>query len=274
MSSHQIESSLEAKLVDQPVASYREDLMVGTDSASVAGAVYLEDVGKASSILEQNGVAVANIQQKDLIGEAAGAIESESPFRDDAVKRFEIDNKRADNSESDLALEASKSASTMVVSENSLSGSFEQESDVAIISDSSEFLDLNLGDAKPEQEMVLVEGDQLIVDDVNESLITYKSDISEEASVDDSAVTIASSKPSVFAVPAIDENLMSGDSEISKQYRKIMSKLISINAKLRTADEENVQLRRQFEMSVLNNQQLAQIIRDIDDQIKAFTLTN
>ena len=136
-------------------------------------------------------------------------------------------------------------------------------------------MDLNLNDVKPAPEMVLVEGDQLIVDDINQALVSFdvgKAEIDEK--VDPKVVATAQVKPSVFAAPDVDEALMEGDSEISKQYRATMAKLISINAKLRTADEENTQLQRQFEMSVMNNQQLAQIIRDIDDQIKTFTSTN
>ena len=77
-----------------------------------------------------------------------------------------------------------------------------------------------------------------------------------------------------FVMPKVDPELMQGDSEISKQYRETMNKIISINAKLRDADTENAELQVQFEMAVDQNRQLAQIIRDIDTQIKALTITN
>ena len=283
LSNRQIESSLESKLIDRPVANYREDLLANSEIISPvvippSTAPVDMNVAEASSILEQNGIEKTVGSENVFSSEPVPSFEKESPFRDDAIERFETNNKRVQSEDSFLSFEVTKESENFEAPEVvaiEAAKPFEQVSDVAIIPDQTEFLDLNLNDVKPAPEMVLVEGDQLIVDDINQALVSFdvgKAEIDEK--VDPRVVATAQVKPSVFAAPDVDEALMEGDSEISKQYRATMAKLISINAKLRTADEENTQLQRQFEMSVMNNQQLAQIIRDIDDQIKTFTSTN
>ncbi len=251
MSDSQIKSSLESKLIDRPVANYREDLLANSEANSPA--------------------VISEVETPTALAEI------ESPFRNDAIERFEMNNKRAEGDDSFLSFELKAEAKVTQpqVLDTTTSGEvaqFEQESDVSIIPDQTEFLDLNLTETKTAPEMVLVEGDQLIVDDINQALVSYDLGVTEDK--ESIQEPVAENKASVFTTPEVDEALMQGDSEISKQYRTTMAKLISINAKLRTADEENTQLQRQFEMSVLNNQQLAQIIRDIDNQIKTFTSTN
>lgn len=251
MSDSQIKSSLESKLIDRPVANYREDLLANSEASAPA---VISEVETPTALTE-----------------------IESPFRNDAIERFEMNNKRAEGDDSFLSFELKAEAKVTQpqVLDTTTSGEvaqFEQESDVSIIPDQTEFLDLNLTETKTAPEMVLVEGDQLIVDDINQALVSY--DLGATEDKESIQEPVAENKASVFTTPEVDEALMQGDSEISKQYRTTMAKLISINAKLRTADEENTQLQRQFEMSVLNNQQLAQIIRDIDNQIKTFTSTN
>jgi hypothetical protein len=276
MSNSQIESSLESKLIDSPVANYREDLMANTETITpvvIPDGSSSSSVSEASSILEQNG-----IQKTDMPNVQTAAIEVESPFRGDVIERFEMNNKRSEGDESFLSFESMNEEKADVIPEASAAKSnnqFRQESDVEIIPDQTGFLDLNLTEVKPAPEMVLVEGDQLIVDDINQALVNYDVEPTEVDEKGDTEVSlIPQEMTSVLTAPDVDDALMQGDSEISKQYRATMAKLISINAKLRTADEENVQLQRQFEMSVMNNQQLAQIIRDIDSQIKTFTSTN
>jgi hypothetical protein len=281
MSDSQIESSLESKLIDQPVANYREDLMANSEKISPV-VIPVGDTrmggAEASSILEQNGIPKTNVADNSVLDAQMVATDLESPFRDDAIKRFELNNKRSEGEDSFLSFELKDEAKDVVAYEVDIvkqADQFEQKSDVAIIPDQTEFLDLNLSEVKPSNGMVLVEGDQLIVDDINQALIGYDVEDTEVIEKNDAEVSVAPQPmASVFSAPDVDDALMQGDSEISKQYRETMAKLISINAKLRTADEENTQLQRQFEMSVMNNQQLAQIIRDIDDQIKTFTSTN
>ena len=157
----------------------------------------------------------------------------------------------------------------------------EPESDVALIPESAGFLDLNLAEVKSHQPtMVLVEGDQLVIDDINQGIKKYEPSVSESAVGEAELVSLApasssaSIMPSVFTMPEIDETLMQGDSEISQQYRQTMSKLLSVRDDLRAADEENAALQTQFDMTVNHNRKLAQIIRNIDFQIKSFTSTN
>jgi len=252
----EIESSLESKLIDQPVASYREEIV--------------------SQVPE-------TLQADPLNPQLTLNSESEQI-----------------NAESEMAMSTvNEPIDTDDVSEQS-----EDPAD-ALSDGSSDFLDLNLSELESTQpEIMLPEGDQLIVDDINQSLSQYKSVASEgdkkmDASkdkkevitkntkdseamviqdlpenIDDTASIMIATKPSVFTMPDVDESLMTGESEISKQYRQTMSKLISINAKLRNADEENAELKTQFEIAVSQNRQLAQIIRDINSQIEAHTLTN
>ena len=240
LSDQQIKSSLESKLIDQPVAIYREDL-------ARADYVSPDEVSEGASSMKLVELKGASEKQK-----VESATEPKVALR------------------SELSFEAPEQVEGVAVFEAAADeplAEYEQESDVEIIPESSDFLDLNLVETKPDQGMVLVEGDQLIVDDINQLIVKGEKGFGVK-------VESQTLKRSSAIEPEIDEELMQGDSEISKQYRQTMTKLISINAKLRAADEENVYLQQQFEMSVFNNQQLAQIIRDIDDQIKAFTLTN
>ena len=268
LSTSQIESSLESKLIDQPVASYRSDLKA--ERKEPEGFEVIAEYGAVKSSAEAKVV-------------------TESPFKSDAIKRFETDDKpvaalealqdfeiEQANSNESIAIEAQEErvkGEAAILADSQVP---EEKSDVAIIADDSDFIDLNLVEAEPATEAVLVEGDQLILDDINQTLIS--SDLNEDAGIKeaDSTVVVAdeSSKVSVFTLPEVDQDLMQGDNEISQQYRQTMTKLISINAKLRAADEENEYLQNQFDMAVANNRQLAQIIRDIDIQIKSFTSTN
>ena len=284
MSEQQIESSLESKLIDQPVARFREGLMADTaketvsgfDGQAVAQVVELEPmsvIGEES--LKVPVEPIAKVLDEPVIpqvSEIVGA-QSVSPFRDDAIKRFDVDSKSISKSAEFLSFEVANKPEE-VVYEASESMLVEQESDVELIPDRSEFLNLNLAEVKHEQEMVLVEGDQLIVDDINQSITANDLIGAEVEQVEVAPAVISINKTSVFSLPEVDQSLMQGDSEVSQQYRQTMTKLVSINARLREADEENANLKAQFEMSVDNNRQLAQIIRDIDDQIKSFTLTN
>ncbi len=159
-----------------------------------------------------------------------------------------------------------------------------------LVPNASDFIDLNLDEVEPSiPNTVLQDGEQFIVDDINEGFSKLNADSSDEKDEASKDLTLAEEvasdkdapvaevfpfEPSAFVMPKIDPELMQGNSEISKQYRETMNKIISINAKLRDADAENADLQVQFEMAVDQNRQLAQIIRDIDTQIKALTVTN
>jgi len=268
------------------------DAFIEPSIATLEGAETLEESQVTEAVIEDNYQSPEMTSQESAApseymqatsaeAQQVNASSSVSPFRDDALKLSDypdVDDKS-----------------------------------VAIIPDATGFLDLNLEEVQPSiPDMVLIEGDQLIVDDINVGLTKFKaidsdrlgdekeiatdtSEVNEMAANDikneDSAdvlgeatalnggsdvpaAELASVKPSVFSVPEIDQQLMQGDGEISKQYQQTMAKLISINAKLREADEENAGLQAHFNMAVSQNRQLAQIIRDIDLQIKSYTLTN
>ena len=334
MSDSEVESSLESKLVDQPVASYREDLVslssqmpnkdsLGEDHpelAETSGAVVKGDEART----ELSTTPAAQPKNNHPENFERMIAQSVSPFRDDAIGQRSGAVQKADVDDGDFLVFDKVKAATSEESSAAADGSqYETGSDVPIIPDASEFLDLNLSEVQSvQQNMVLVEGDQLIFDDVNQELrkhelviskpTTSESEVSndsfdpaltkaevvvlsatnkadaylsnaeildkagEEKSNAEEALVAArsSTKPSVFNLPNADRKLMQGDSEISKKYRQTMAKLISINAELRDVDAENVELQTQFDVAVSQNKLLAQIIRDIDTQIRAFTLTN
>ena len=286
MSEQQIESSLESKLIDQPVARFREGLMSDTDTnketvsgfdgQAVAKVVELESMSViGEELLKVPVEPIAKVLGEPVIPQVSEIADAQSvsPFRDDAIKRFDVDSKSISKGAEFLSFEVANKSEDITY-EASEGAPVEQESDVELIPDTSEFLNFNLAEAKPEQGMVLVEGDQLIVDDINQSITANGLIGAEGEQAENAPAVISINKTSVFSLPEVDQSLMQGDSEISQQYRQTMTKLVSINARLREADEENANLKVQFEMSVDNNRQLAQIIRDIDDQIKSFTLTN
>lgn len=311
-SDSQIESSLENQLIDQPVASFREEIvslsnqMLSKDSldqqpSRLAETKIVEEDEEQITELSAVPVTEAADAQSERIERMAA--QSVSPFRDDSVIQGSDENLKVGASDDDfLSFDDAATPESLEYTESASYPPFETSNDVEIIPDVFDFLDLNLPEVRStQQKMVLVEGDQLIVDDINQDLEKYepviikssaapsaqgKVDVEllsteapgknkQKPSVKSTLVTKRpETKPSVFTLPEVDQKLMQGDNEVSKKYRQTMAKLISINAKLRDADEENVELHAQFEMAVSQNRMLAQIIRDIDTQIKAFTLTN
>ena len=170
-------------------------------------------------------------------------------------------------------------------------------SDVALISEQSGFLDLNLTKTKP-LEVVLLEGDEIIIDDVNETLDKYKplaKDVEEAndsagkatvASIDGDGMGITSpvvlsdldevqdQSSGLIVLPDLDEKLMNGTDAVSLEYQASYKKLKSITERLNEANEENKYLKNQFSQVAEDNNKLAQIIRDIDEKIKVLTVNN
>ena len=161
--------------------------------------------------------------------------------------------------------------------------SFHSTTDVAVIENSGEFLDLNLVETKP-IEMVLIEGDDLILDDVNEGLGKFQSLISQTAtgppaiSVTEEVSSVELEKPptviSAIEIPEVDEALMNGTDEISLEYQAVMAKLIKVKEQMVEADAENVRLKKKFSSVVDENRELAILIKDIDIKIKTLTTTS
>lgn len=174
-------------------------------------------------------------------------------------------------------------------------------SEVPLLSEQqSGFLDLNLTEEKP-LEVVLLEGEDIIIDDVNEVLSKYQapneavttdvavepSDESPMASVSEVSMDIVSpfglaaaqkgfgkQSADLVVLPDPDEVLMNGTDEVSLEYQSSYKKLQSITEKLKAANEENVSLKSQFSKVADDNRKLAQIIRDIDEKIKVLTASN
>ncbi|PWQ99092.1 hypothetical protein [Leucothrix pacifica] len=174
-------------------------------------------------------------------------------------------------------------------------------SEVPLLSEQqSGFLDLNLAEEKP-LEVVLLEGDDIIIDDVNETLSKYQApdeavltEVVEESSDEATATSVSKVSMDIVSpfglaaaqkgfgkqsadlvvLPDPDEVLMNGTDEVSLEYQSSYKKLQSITDKLKAANEENVSLKNQFSKVADDNRKLAQIIRDIDEKIKVLTANN
>jgi len=295
----EIESSAESAMDEKIAADLPENS--AQESSGMESIVELDDGSQSVSPFGDD----VNSPVSESIAELDDSSQSVSPFGDDvnppAVSSSEV---LATNQDGFVTFDNTADDKEDIAVSKSSNGAVEtQKDDIDIVTDTSKFLDLNSAEVESvKPEMVLTEGDQLIVDDINQSLSKYKSVISEntkkkmvkqnkvktvalnpkvkaknQESSKDGNETVSvtmSKKPSVFTMPEVDESLMAGDSEISKEYRQTMSKLISINAKLHDADEENAQLKTRFEIVVSQNRQLARIIRDINSKIDSYTSTN
>lgn len=158
--------------------------------------------------------------------------------------------------------------------------------DVTVIDRSDDFINLNLVETKP-IDMVLIEGDDLILDDVNEELSKFEHILPK--SVDDAAVesplavlsdvvvdtpTEITPKPLVVEIPDVDQALMVGTDQVSREYQNTMSKLLNVKQQIAEADIENERLKVKFSSVVDQNRELAILIRDIDIKIKTLTASN
>ena len=187
-------------------------------------------------------------------------IEIDRSERQASYDGFALSESKKSTIETLQAASAAENADAVVVSVTSgLEANVDSLERVAVAR-GSEFLEFDT--AKMDQTLqpiVLIEGDQLIVDEINEGLRRYQEKT-------DAPLNAKPIKPSVFAP---EESIEGG-----QQYNQAMAKLISINTKLRAADEENATLQAQFHLVANHNKKLAQIIRDINDQIRSYTLTN
>lgn len=158
--------------------------------------------------------------------------------------------------------------------------------DVTVIDRSDDFINLNLVETKP-IDMVLIEGDDLILDDVNEELSKFEHILPK--SVDDAALesplavlsdvvvdtpTEITPKPLVVEIPDVDQALMVGTDQVSREYQNTMSKLLNVKQQIAEADIENERLKVKFSSVVDQNRELAILIRDIDIKIKTLTASN
>lgn len=155
--------------------------------------------------------------------------------------------------------------------------------DVVVIDSSDDFLNLNLVETKPIS-MVLVEGDELIFDDVNEGLSKFKSIIEKDSvevatesvvvEISDAVVESSDQKVVPIVIPDADQELMKGTDKISLEYQASMEKLLEVKQQMAEADAENEKLNEKFSSVVNQNRELAILIRDIDMKIKTLTASN
>ncbi|PWQ99000.1 hypothetical protein DKT75_02255 [Leucothrix arctica] len=156
--------------------------------------------------------------------------------------------------------------------------------DVSVIAGSDEFINLNLVETKP-IEMVLIEGDDLILDDVNEGLSKFtavvdtfaeKPALEPVATITFYSVSVTADDVAVSSVvmPDIDRELITGSDKVSLEYQATMKKLFSVKQQMAEADAENARLKAKFSSVVDQNRELAILIRDIDVKIKTLTASN
>lgn len=161
------------------------------------------------------------------------------------------------------------------------------DSDVVLLTEGDGFVDLNLVEPKP-IESVLIEGDEDIIDEVNAKLARLRSIEVTPPNKEDvpSAPESSGSNPfkvdsksqsvpgegqvsGVFVLPEVDEALMNGTDKISLDYQASYKKLKLIAENLKKADDENSDLKKHFDQVANENRRMAQMIRDIDEEIKA-----
>ena len=232
---------------------------------------------------------LATTAEAAITGQVAEVEESISPFADaepvDYLKQVPL-------LETIVVLDG-ESTTQEELAENELSESISALSttDVSVISASDEFINLNLVETKP-IEMVLIEGDDLILDDVNEGLGKFESVITKYTtkpevsdgliqSGDIETTTTAIEKPeevfevgSVIEVSDVDQELMMGTDKVSLEYQATMKKLLDVKRQMVVADAENARLKAKFSSVVDQNRELAILIRDIDVKIKTLTASN
>jgi hypothetical protein len=158
--------------------------------------------------------------------------------------------------------------------------------DVVVIDRSDDFLNLNLIETDP-LSMVLVEGDQLILDDVNEGLSEFQSitgkdldetviepEVVETSDIASEEIDQEQQLVVSIVVPDVDQELMQGTDKISLEYQASMAKLLEVKQQMAEADVENEKLKEKFSSVVNQNRELAILIRDIDMKIKTLTASN
>jgi len=169
------------------------------------------------------------------------------------------------------------------------------DSDVDVLPEQTGFLDLNLTETTS-IDLKLIEGDDLILDDINEDLTKYQTvvasvaadpelvpDTSEsldsaapntvEVEIAETSVLVSGEtpEPSVISIPDPDDELMNGVGELSKQYRETYAKLQLVTSKLSRADEKNKALKGRFVEAASQNREMDEKINLINQKIIELT---
>lgn len=173
------------------------------------------------------------------------------------------------------------------------------DSDVDVLPEQTGFLDLNLTETTS-IDLKLIEGDDLILDDINEDLTKYQAVVAtvaadselvpetlesvevelNSATGDTAEIEVAETsvlvsgetpEPSVISIPDPDDELMNGVGELSKQYRETYAKLQLVTSKLSRADEKNKALKGRFVEAASQNREMDEKINLINQKIIELT---
>ena len=173
------------------------------------------------------------------------------------------------------------------------------DSDVDVLPEQTGFLDLNLTETTS-IDLKLIEGDDLILDDINEDLTKYQTVVASvaadpelvpetlesvevelnSATGDTAGIEVAETsvlvsgetpEPSVISIPDPDDELMNGVGELSEQYRETYAKLQLVTSKLSRADEKNKALKGRFVEAASQNREMDEKINLINQKIIELT---
>jgi hypothetical protein len=173
------------------------------------------------------------------------------------------------------------------------------DSDVDVLPEQTGFLDLNLTETTS-IDLKLIEGDDLILDDINEDLTKYQTVVAtvatdpelvpetlesvevelNSATGDTAGIEVAETsvlvsgetpEPSVISIPDPDDELMNGVGELSEQYRETYAKLQLVTSKLSRADEKNKALKDRFVEAASQNREMDEKINLINQKIIELT---
>lgn len=174
------------------------------------------------------------------------------------------------------------------------------DSDVEILPEQTGFLDLNLTETTT-IDLQLIEGDDLILEDINEDLTKYQTVVATtiaaqsalvaevqapisgeggtvsngdaEVELAESAVSAGGEgeEPAVISIPDPDDALMNGVGELSEQYRETYARLQLVTSKLGRANEKNKALKGRFVKAADQNREMAEKINLINQKIIELT---
>lgn len=173
------------------------------------------------------------------------------------------------------------------------------DSDVDVLPEQTGFLDLNLTETTS-IDLKLIEGDDLILDDINEDLTKYQTVVASvaadpelvpetlesvevelnsatgdtaEIEVAETSVLVSGETPehAVISIPDPDDELMNGVGELSEQYRETYAKLQLVTSKLSRADEKNKALKDRFVEAASQNREMDEKINLINQKIIELT---
>lgn len=281
-----------ARLLDDAEKSQGGEALVGALQSTLSN-----DAEPTGVLVEQTVVEVNT--EGTVESSVAVVTESEVAPESDVVKAGQDD---VSDSASDLQAAEAESVTEEWVTEAA------EPSDVVLITDQDGFVDLNLADKKPVS-FELIEGDDIIIDDVNEVMEQFttppvavseavSSDVDDEQaeivadleefdvpeqdliagkggiSEQDMRLSEGESLQDLTQLPEADPLLMAGSDRVSLEYQASYKKLSTVVGLLKEADAENAAIKDRFDEVANENRQLAQIIRDIDVKIKALTEAN